>query len=125
MTSSETVLPKSTFEALATKVFTTTASIEAIPVAVISWAVKTITTVSVVAVEPRSSSDENAACEPLRAVVAVGRACIRVVSIVAVGTDGCRADDVCRAANAYADYNSLRVCIGREKEENSRQNYES
>ena len=125
MTASETVLRESTSEALAAKVFTTTASVQAIPAAVESGAVKTITAVSIVAMEPRARADENTAPKPIRAVVAIGRAGIGIVSIVTVGTYGSRADDVCRATNANADYNPLRVRIGRRKEENYGQSQES
>jgi hypothetical protein len=112
MTSSETVLPKSTFEALAAKVFTNTTTVEAIPAAIESGTIKAITAVSVVAVEPRTRADENSVDEPLRAVVAIWRTCVWIVSIVAVRAYRSWADDVCWAANTNADYNSLCVRVG-------------
>src|ERR1017187_2227758 len=44
------------------------------------------------AMKPRADTDENAAVEPFRAVVAVGNAVIRRVVIVTVGTVGCDSD---------------------------------
>ena|SRR5438105_4748343 len=77
-----------------------------------AWAaIKTTTVVtvpSVVAVEPRSSSDENASDEVVRAVIAVGNASVRVVAIVAISADRSRTY-ICRA-NTNADNHSL--CVG-------------
>jgi hypothetical protein len=101
------------------------APVESAAAAVKSWSVKTVTVVSIVAVEPRAGADENSANEPIWPIVAVGRACVGIVSIVAVGTYGSRAGNVCRAANANAHEYSLRVRIGCGKEENSRQSQES
>jgi hypothetical protein len=42
-------------------------------------------------VEPGASSDEDAATEPIRAIVAVGRTAIGRIVIIAIGTSGFRA----------------------------------
>ena len=68
---------------------------------------------------PGPSSDKYAIHEPIRAVVAVRRASIRVVAIVAIGADRRRINvirvvigvDVGRPAHSDADRN-LRVCEG-------------
>jgi len=41
----------------------------------------------IIAVEPGTRSDENAADEVVRAVIAVGRTGVRVVAIITIGTD--------------------------------------
>jgi hypothetical protein len=56
-------------------------------VTVIYVAVKTVTTV-----EPGTGSDEDAACEPIRPVIAIGSAVIRGVVEVTVRTDRRNAD---------------------------------
>ena len=61
------------------------------------------------AVEPWAGADENASGEIARSVVSVGRACVRVISIVAVGTRG-RPSHVARS-NSYADRHSLRASV--------------
>lgn len=78
------------------------------------------------AMEPRTGADKNAADEPIRAVVAVGRACIRVVIVVAVCADRAganrdwAADSDCHRANSYTDADAhLRVCIRRREERQS------
>jgi len=65
--------------------------------------------IAVAATGPGARSDEDASAEPGGTVVAVGRAGIRSVAIVSVGTDGSRIVD--RASNADADGN-LGVGIG-------------
>jgi hypothetical protein len=54
---------------------------------IIDVAVKTLRTV-----EPGADADEDAAGEPLRAVVAVGSAAVGCDVVIAVGTDWCRSD---------------------------------
>ena len=43
---------------------------------------------AVIAMEPGTGTDEDAICEPIRSVVAVGSAGVRVIAVVTVGTDG-------------------------------------
>ena len=63
----------------------------------------------IAATEPRASTDENAAGEPARAVVAVGSACVRVIRIVTVGADGSRTN--VSGADPDAHGNSLRMGV--------------
>jgi hypothetical protein len=58
--------------------------------------------------KPRTGADENAANEPIRAIVAIRSAGVRIIGIVAVGAYG-RRTDVNRGAHADADHNALRV----------------
>src|SRR5437899_1361857 len=67
-----------------------------------------VTVTSVIAVEPRPRSNENAANEVVRAVIAVGSAGVRVVAIIAVSADWRRA--YVRWSHANADKDSL--CVG-------------
>ena len=62
---------------------------------------------TVEAMEPRAGTDEDAACEPVRAVLAVGRASVGVIAIVSVRAD--RRGTVVSWANAYTDHHSLRI----------------
>jgi hypothetical protein len=55
------------------------------------------------AVEPRARSDENAAGEVVRAIITIGRAGVRVIAIVTVGADRCRADVSRAHSNAHKD----------------------
>jgi len=75
-----------------------------------------------VAVKPGSGADEDAACEPVRAVVAVGSAGIRIVIVVAIGTDGRGA--VIGGADAHADRPSLRVRVRSREQKNPQTNAE-
>lgn len=70
----------------------------------------TPTTASPISVIPRSGTDEDSPSEPVRSVIAVGCASIRIIIVVAVVTDR-RSADVSRAKPyTYADSNlSLRV----------------
>jgi len=61
------------------------------------------------AVEPRSGADEHATDEPIRAVVAIGRAGVRVIIVVAVSADG--RDAYTHRADAYADHHALSAGI--------------
>ena len=67
-----------------------------------------VTVTSVIAVEPGPRSDENAANEVVRAVIAVRSAGVRVVAIIAVSADWRRAY-VCWS-HTNADKDSL--CVG-------------
>lgn len=71
--------------------------------------------VSIKAMEPRTCSDENSAGEPTRPVVAIRRARIRVIRIVAVGAHR-RRTNVGWIANPNTDHNPLRMCVGCENE---------
>jgi hypothetical protein len=70
-----------------------------------------VTSATVEAVEPRAGSNEDAAREPARAVVAIRRARIRVIWVVAVSAD--RSGTVSRAnSNSDSDADSyLRVRV--------------
>src|SRR5260370_12545944 len=59
-----------------------TATILAAPVAV--------RMIAVVTVIPRSGADEDAAGEPIRSVIAVGGARVRIIVVIAIGADGSR-----------------------------------
>src|SRR5262249_43956731 len=63
---------------------------------------------AIVSVIPRASPDEDAIRKPLRTIVAIGRASVRIISIISVCAY--RRTHVRRAdANAY--YNPLRVSV--------------
>jgi hypothetical protein len=55
------------------------------------------------AVIPRSGADENSANEPARTVVAIRRAGIRIIAIVAIGADRRSADTCIHRSNADTD----------------------
>ena len=66
--------------------------------------------VSPIAVIPRAGADEDSTDEPFRTVVAVGRAGVRRIVVVAVGanrswSDHCRADTHCNRSHADSDAN--------------------
>jgi len=73
-------------------------------------------------VEPRAGTDKHATDEPLRSVVAVRRAGVRVVAIIAVRANRCRAvvgrSVIIAGAHSYAHKHSLRVRKGCEEEAN-------
>jgi hypothetical protein len=85
------------------------ASAEAMP-AIIKVAAAEEARTPTEAVEPRAGADKKPAGEPLRPVVAVGRACVWVVIIVAVAARRGWAN-VRRPAESDADHNSLRLCV--------------
>ncbi len=60
--------------------------------------------------EPWARADKDAAGEPAWPVVAIWRASVRVISIVAVGARGSRIH-VSRDAYPHADHDSLRLCV--------------
>src|SRR5438876_1018625 len=64
-------------------------------------------------VEPRACADKHATREPLRSIIAVRRAGVRVIVIVAVGANRWRAvvggPIIIAGAHAYAHKDSLRV----------------
>jgi hypothetical protein len=108
-----TSIPAATVVAISTTVVT--ATIVAAPVAV--------SMIAVVAVIPRAGADEDADDEPIRSVVAVGRASVWVVVVVAVGADGRRAI-VIRGADSDAHNNALGVRGRCGEEANSETNAE-
>jgi hypothetical protein len=73
------------------------------------------------AMEPGASADENAANKPIRPIVAVGRARIGVISIVAISAYGRRADVAVTRADSDADDYSLCMRERRAKQVNSEQ----
>ena len=77
---------------------------------------------SVKPVEPRPGTDKHATGEPLRSVVAVRRAGVRVVAIIAVRANRCRAvvsrSVIIAGGDSYAYKHSLRVGKGCEEEAN-------
>jgi hypothetical protein len=78
-------------------------------------------------VEPRAGADKHATREPLRSVVAVRRAGVRIIAIIAVRTDRWRANVspavvgrsvIIAGAHSRAHKHSLRVRKGCEEEAN-------
>lgn len=61
--------------------------------------------------KPRAGSDEDAAGEPARAVVTIGRASVWVIPVVAVGANGSWAH-VART-DAYTDHDALSISVRR------------
>jgi len=62
--------------------------------------------------EPRACTDEDAAREPARPVIAVGSACVRVIRVVAVGADGSWSEVTWADSHAHDDplCMSVRCC---------------
>ena len=69
------------------------------------------------AMEPRAGTDEDAAGEPARTVIAVGRACVRVRRVVAVGADGSWSDVAW--ADSYSHDNPLCVSVRCDRQANA------
>jgi hypothetical protein len=66
----------------------------------------TVVAVSIVAAAiPRAGTDEHAACKPVRAVVAIGCARVRIIPVIAIRTDGSRTDAGIDRTNANAHGN--------------------
>src|SRR5580692_9305394 len=63
----------------------------------------------VVAVIPRPCANEDAAHEPSRPIVAIRRARVRIIGVIAVGACRCRTHVARAHANAHCDL-GLRVC---------------
>jgi hypothetical protein len=60
--------------------------------------------------EPRACADENAALKPVRAVIAVGRAGVWVIVVIAIGADRrCAVIDRASKSNAEADALGVRI----------------
>ena len=92
-----------------------TATVVAAPVAV--------RTIAVVAVIPGTSADEDTADEPIRSVISVGRAGVRIVVVVAVGADGSR-PVIHGTSYTDAKGDALGVRARRREERNSETNAE-
>lgn len=68
-----------------------------------------ITSATKAAVIPRPRAEENASGEPAWPIVTIGRARVRVISVITVGADWSRANVL--RANSEADHDSLRVGV--------------
>jgi hypothetical protein len=66
------------------------AAVVAISAAVVTATIVAVASVSVITAIPGTGADEDAAREPVRSVIAVGRASVWVVVVVAVGAHGSR-----------------------------------
>jgi hypothetical protein len=81
----------------------------------------TIIAVSVIAaVIPRASADEHAAYKPVRSVIAIRRAGVGIISVIAIRADGSCTDARIHWADADA-HGNLRVCGPRRKQQNPQQ----
>jgi hypothetical protein len=67
--------------------------------------------------EPRASAYEDAAGEPARTVIAVGRACVRVIRVVAVGAEGSWSDVAW--ADSHAHDNPLPMGVRCDRQANA------
>src|SRR5262249_44585342 len=103
-----------------------TASIISAPVeaaAVVAPTIKTAPVESpppIETVEPRTSADEHASDKPVRTVVAIGRAIIGIIRVVAVGTYGCRSIGVRRTVS-HAHHHPLRARLTCAQQANAEQ----
>jgi hypothetical protein len=79
--------------------------VETVAVVVAAW--------SIVAVIPGTSADEHTVHKPVRSVVAVRSAGVRIIAVITVSTDRGW------STNANVDYNSLCMSIGSEKQTNA------
>lgn len=70
--------------------------------------------------EPRACTDEDAAREPARPVIAVGSACVRVIRVVAVGADGSWSEVTWADSHTHDDPLCMSVrCYGQAKTKQS------
>lgn len=78
-----------------------------------------------VSAKPRARANKDAAGKPARSVVAIGRARVGVISVITVGAHRSRTN-ITRAANSYANHDSLCVCIGSATKRNAehRENFQ-
>ena len=93
-------------EAVATVKFFTTKAVGIVAATVITMTVEPATRVAgtPVAVIPRSGANEGTVYKPIRAIVAVGSAGVRIVGIVAIRASRCGTNrDRCADTNANAD----------------------
>src|SRR5579872_431110 len=93
--------------------------------AIIAVAASVVTASEVAATEPGTSAYEDAADEPIRAVIAIGRAIVRSITVIAISADRCRAvpvsiavSGVSRNTHSDADRHPLRVRITRAEQRN-------
>jgi hypothetical protein len=82
-----------------------------------------VVAVSVIAVEPGAGADEDAAGEPIRTVVAVGCAGVRIIIVVAISTDW-RGAVIGRGANSNAEGDALGLYVRSGEETNTETNAE-
>jgi hypothetical protein len=108
-----TSIPAAAVVAIAATVIT--ATIVAAPVAV--------PMIAVVAAIPRAGADEDAAHEPVRSVIAVGGAGVRIIVVIAIGADGSR-PVVHGTSYTDAKRDALGVRARRREETNSETNAE-
>jgi hypothetical protein len=108
------------------------AAIESAPVsaATVIASTASVTTVSaavvaapVISVIPGAGADEDAACEPIRPVEAVGGAGVRIIIVVAVSADR-RGAVIGRGANSDAEGDALGLRVRSAEETNSETNAE-
>src|SRR5260370_1071584 len=87
-------------------------AVVAMPIAIVAPSViaPAIEATTVVSMEPWASPNEDSVYEPIWAVIAVRRASIWVIIIVAVAADRCRTNIPVRWPNSNADKDSL--CVG-------------
>ncbi len=94
------------------------ASVKPAPIVATAVEAATIKTgASIESVKPRARADEHAIDKPFRAVVAVRRAGVRVIIVIAVGANGCRGN--IGRTNSHANNHSLRARIRHAKEANA------
>ncbi len=89
-----------------------TPAVVAMPITIVAPSVvaPAIEATTVVPMEPWASPNEDSVYEPIWAVIAVRRASIWVIIIVAVAADRCRTNIPVRWPNSNADKDSL--CVG-------------
>jgi hypothetical protein len=106
--------------AVTTVAIVATASRVAVPVVTVAIIPATVETAAIVAVEPGAGSDEDSSDEIVRPVVAVRSAGVRIVTVVTVGADGCRANRAVDRAHSNGQAN-LGVGTACGKKQNSQQ----
>src|SRR6266702_3483249 len=109
----ETLVRKSAPAAITITTATVIApAVVAMPIAIVAPSVvaPAIEATTVVSMEPWASPNEDSVYEPIWAVIAVRRASIWVIIIVAVAADRCRTNIPVRWPNSNADKDSL--CVG-------------
>jgi hypothetical protein len=110
-----------TASAVVATVSAVVATVSVVPVPVISVSVVSVSVVSVpIAVKPRASSDKHAAQEPIRSVIAIRCASIRIISVIPVRTDWRWAVRVGGSipTETNAERDSLRVRVTRAQQAN-------
>src|ERR1700730_12488416 len=136
VTTAAITVPMKASTAIAVAAVEVTAAVAAIETALIAaativaalaaTAVATAIAVSatvVAAPVPGTGADEDAACEPVRAVVAVGSAGVRIIIVVAVSADW-RGAVIDGRADAHAEGDALSVGVGSGEKTNNEKNRE-